>query len=108
MQPYPVTVIDAARRWHDLQSGRGVPPEILARATANPWLHDPGDFTAPEEPHDTPSRLSALGLLGDAGTVIDVGCGAGAAAFALVGPMTAVTGVDHQTDMLEEIGRAHV
>jgi len=94
-------VIDAARRWHDLQSGRGIPPEILARAPASPWVHDPRDFAAPDEPADTPSRVSALGLLGGSGTVLDVGCGGGAAAFALVGALTAVTGVDHQPDMLE-------
>lgn len=94
-------MIDAARRWHDLQSGRGIPPEILARAPASPWVHDPRDFAAPDEPADTPSRVSALGLLGGSGTVLDVGCGGGAAAFALVGALTAVTGVDHQPDMLE-------
>ncbi|RTL69250.1 MAG: class I SAM-dependent methyltransferase [Pseudonocardiaceae bacterium] len=94
-------MIDAARRWHDLQSGRGIPREILAQAPASPWVHDPRDFAAPDKPADTPSRVSALGLLGGSGTVLDVGCGGGAAAFALVGALTAVTGVDHQPDMLE-------
>jgi SAM-dependent methyltransferase len=90
----------AAHRWADLQKGRGLPPEILARAPADPWTHDPADFTPPAEPPDAPSRAAGLALLGDGGTVLDVGCGGGAAAFALVPPATHVTGVDRQHDML--------
>jgi SAM-dependent methyltransferase len=90
----------AARRWAELQEGRGVPPEILARAPALPWVHDPAAFAAPPEPADTPSRRAALALLGDGGSVLDVGCGGGAASLALVGAAAHVTGVDQQTDML--------
>lgn len=92
---------DAAQRWAELQSGRGVPPEILAAAPADPWTHDPRDFAATDRPADTPSRDAALELLDGGGTVLDVGCGGGDAAFALVGPMTRATGVDRQADMLE-------
>jgi SAM-dependent methyltransferase len=91
---------DAARRWARLQAGRGVPPEILARAPASPWTHDPATFAVPPVPDDTPSRRAALAFLGAGGSVLDVGCGAGAAAFALH-RATAVTGVDRQPDMLE-------
>ncbi|WP_344413901.1 class I SAM-dependent methyltransferase [Pseudonocardia ailaonensis] len=91
----------AAERWAGLQSGRGIPPEILAQAPRSPWGHDPADFTAPDVPADTPSRDAGLALLGVSGTVIDVGCGGGDAAFALVGPLTHATGVDEQEDMLE-------
>ena len=73
---------DAARRWAELQNGRGVPPEILAAAPADPWTHAPRDFTAPEVAADTSSRTAAARLLGAGGTVLDVGCGGGAAAFA--------------------------
>jgi SAM-dependent methyltransferase len=90
----------AARRWAELQEGRGVPPEILARAPALPWVHDPAAFAAPAEPADTPSRRVALALLGDGGSVLDVGCGGGAASLALAGAATHVTGVDQQADML--------
>jgi SAM-dependent methyltransferase len=90
----------AARRWAELQSGRGIPPEIVAAAPADPWTHEPRDFTAPDVPTDTPSRDAATKLLGDGETVLDVGCGGGAAAFALEA-ITAVTGVDQQSDMLE-------
>jgi SAM-dependent methyltransferase len=96
---------DAARRWAELQNGRGVPPEILAAAPADPWTHAPRDFTAPEVAADTPSRTAAARLLGAGGTVLDVGCGGGAAAFAL-DRITFVTGVDRQRDMLEYFASA--
>ncbi len=96
---------DAARRWAELQSGRGIPPEILAAAPADPWTHNPADFTAPDVPADTPSRDAGLALLAGAGpgggTVLDVGCGGGDATFALAGPLRAATGVDQQQDMLD-------
>ncbi|MCW2722063.1 class I SAM-dependent methyltransferase [Pseudonocardia sp.] len=91
----------AAQRWAELQSGRGIPPEILARAEHDPWHHDTTYFVAPREPVDTPSREAGLALLGEAGTVVDVGCGGGDAAFALLGPATHLTGVDRQQDMLD-------
>jgi SAM-dependent methyltransferase len=93
--------VTAAQRWAELQSARGIPPEILARAPADPWTHDPVDFAPPAEPADTPSRTAALALLDGAGTVLDVGCGGGDAAFALVGAVTGVVGVDRQQDMLD-------
>jgi SAM-dependent methyltransferase len=97
--------VDAARRWAELQDGRGIPPEILAAAPADPWTHDPRDFTAPTDAVDTPSRAAATDLLGDGGAVLDVGCGGGAAALAL-DRLAAVTGVDRQPDMLEHFTAA--
>jgi SAM-dependent methyltransferase len=91
----------AAQRWAELQEGRAVPPEILAQAPASPWVHDPQDFTAPDVPYDSPSRDAGLAFLGDAGSVLDVGCGGGDAAFALVGPLTEAIGADQQQDMLD-------
>lgn len=91
----------AARRWSELQSGRGIPPEILAQAPADPWQHDPKDFAAPAEPAATPSRDAALALLGDGGTLADVGCGGGDATFAVAGRVRHATGVDRQRDMLD-------
>ena len=95
----------AARRWAELQNGRGVPPEILSAAPADPWTHAPRDFTAPDVAVDTPSRTAAAEVLGAGGTVLDVGCGGGAAAFAL-DRLTALTGVDRQRDMLESFAAA--
>jgi SAM-dependent methyltransferase len=95
----------AARRWAELQSGRGIPPEILAAAPADPWAHDPRDFTAPDVAADTPSRRAAAELLGDGGTVLDVGCGGGAAVFGL-DRVTGAVGVDRQPDLLEAFAAA--
>ena len=69
---------EAARRWAELQSGRGIPPEILAAARADPWTHEPRDFTAPDSPSTRRPGDAATVLLGAGGTVLDVGCGGGA------------------------------
>jgi SAM-dependent methyltransferase len=97
---------DAAALWAERQEGRGIPAEILAKAETNPWQHAVGHFTPPEQPVDTPSRAAGLALLGDGGTVLDVGCGAGAAAFALAEKATQVTGADQQQDMLDAFAAA--
>ncbi|GAA1301119.1 class I SAM-dependent methyltransferase [Pseudonocardia xinjiangensis] len=98
--------MDAATVWAERQEGRGIPPEILAKAPNNPFHHDVDYFAAPSQPVDTPSRRAALELLADGGTVLDVGCGGGAAAFALVGRITHATGVDQQQDMLDSFAAA--
>jgi SAM-dependent methyltransferase len=103
---------EAAAVWAERQEGRGIPAGILAKAETNPWHHDVGQFAAPPQPDDTPSRQAALDLLGAGGTVLDVGCGGGAAAFALAERATHVTGADQQQDMLDafdaEAGRRGV
>ncbi len=91
----------AAARWAELQSGRGVPPEILARVDWNPWHHEPTWFTPPRVPADSPSRAAGLALLAEPGSVLDVGCGGGEAAFALAERATKLVGVDRQQDMLD-------
>ena len=91
----------AAEWWAELQEGRGIPPEILARAPASPWVHDPAAFAAPAVPADTSSHRAALALLGDGGSVLDVGCGGGAASLALAAVAARITALDQQTDMLD-------
>lgn len=89
-------------RWRELQEARAVPPEILAAATRSPWKHDPTHFGAPAQPQDTPSRGSALSLLGpDKGCVLDVGCGGGRASMAVAEAAGSLIGVDHDPGMLE-------
>ena len=96
----------AAARWTELQEGRGIPPEILVRASADPWQHEVTFFEAPPEPVDTPSRRAALALLPEGGAVLDVGCGGGVASFALAGRAGHLTGVDQQQDMLDAFATA--
>ncbi len=106
---------EAARRWRELQQGRGIPEEIRARVTWDPFHHDPAWFAPPEVPTDTPSRAAGLALLAEPGTVLDgtvldgtvldgtvldVGCGGGDAAFALAERASQLVGFDRQEDML--------
>jgi SAM-dependent methyltransferase len=58
-------------------------------------------FTPPVEPLDTPSRRAARALLPGGGSVLDVGCGGGAASFALADRAGHLTGADQQQDMLD-------
>lgn len=86
---------------------RAIPSAIRAAAPQDPSRHDPARFLPPATPEDTPSRRAALRLLGPQGaTVLDVGCGAGAAGLALVPYVSHLTGVDHADDMLRAFERA--
>ena len=92
---------DAARRWAEELAAWAVPAEILEGAPRRPHVFSPEMFAAP--PQGSPlSRASerAAEPLHAGGTVLDVGCGGGAAAFAVTPPATAVVGVDRQLDML--------
>ncbi|MGH9021332.1 MAG: methyltransferase domain-containing protein [Acidimicrobiales bacterium] len=93
-------VTGAAERWHDALAEWAIPDEILAQATQSPWEFPPGHFGAPEVPAASPSRERALDCLAAGGSVLDVGCGGGAAALALAPPAAHVTGVDSQASML--------
>ncbi|MGH3718943.1 MAG: methyltransferase domain-containing protein [Pseudonocardiaceae bacterium] len=102
----PLTSRAAASRWRGLLEARAIPAEIRAAAVQDPSRHDPARFVPSATPEDTPSRRAAMGLLGPAGgTVLDVGCGGGAAGLALVPQVTHLTGVDHAAGMLRVFER---
>ncbi len=91
----------AARRWAEELAAWTVPTQILEGAPRRPHVFSPEMFAAP--PQGSPLSLAsqrAAEPLGAGGTVLDVGCGGGAAAFAVTPPATAVVGVDRQPDML--------
>ncbi len=92
----------AAERWADELAAWAVPEEILDAAPRRPFVFFPEMFAAPRRSDAVPSRstLVAAEALAGGGTVLDVGCGGGAAAFALVPPATEVVGTDRQEDML--------
>ena len=93
--------MNAAERWRrDLESW-AIPEEILAQAPESPWIHPPVLFDVPEGIEENPSHQRAREALVDGGSVLDVGCGGGVAAFALTPPAALVVGVDHQAAMLE-------
>jgi len=96
----PSHVGSAARRWAEDLAAWAIPPEILAAAPESPWPL-PVDLFRPGEPDaGSVSRMRELEALDRGGSVLDVGCGAGAASFALVPPATRIVGVDEDDRML--------
>ena len=91
----------AAEQWAHELAAWAVPQEILEAAPQRPYVFSPEMFAAPASapPRSRSTELAADALAGG-GTVLDVGCGGGAAAFALVPPAVEVVGADQQEDML--------
>lgn len=92
----------AARRWAEELAAWALPQEILDAAPHQPFVFSAEMFAA-TAPHSAAlsrsSQLAAEALAGG-GSVLDVGCGGGAAAFAVAPPATTVVGTDRQADML--------
>lgn len=94
--------MSALEMWADALPRWGIPRHILDSAPESPWIHPVASFTPGDDLYaDTPSRRRAIEALSTGRSVLDVGCGGGRAAFALVPPASSVVGVDHQADMLE-------
>jgi SAM-dependent methyltransferase len=94
----PVT--SAADRWRQSLDAWALPDDILASAQESPWIHPPVLFQIPDVIKSSPSHDRAREAVPVGGTVLDVGCGGGIAAFALTPPAAHVIGVDHQAEML--------
>lgn len=93
----------AADSWAEALASWAIPPEILAEAPEDPWAFTVGHFVRRAEEamvRETPSVRRALQALPVGGTVLDVGCGAGAASLPLAPPASGLTGVDESADML--------
>lgn len=74
----------------------------MEQAPTSPWIHPVESFRPAGDLFvDTPSRLRAVEALPDGGSVLDIGCGGGRAAFGLTPPARRVVGVDHQQGMLD-------
>jgi SAM-dependent methyltransferase len=58
-------------------------------------------FDLPPSIENSPSHDSAREAMPDGGSVLDVGCGGGIGAFALVPKIKLAIGIDHQPEMLE-------
>ena len=93
----------AAARWARDLADWAVPSEILDAAPRRPYVFVPEMFTAPKPGtfELSVSNRRAAEALGDSGSVLDVGCGGGAAGFALAPPATEVIGTDRQSDMAD-------
>ena len=96
----------AAERWRDDLAAWAIPPEILAAAPESPWIHPVEMFTVSDVVPDSVSHQRARSAVPEGGTVLDVGCGGGRAAVALVPPATSVLGVDEQQPMLDRFAEA--
>ena len=92
----------ALDQWRTELAAWAIPDEILAEAPEPPWGFPVELFRAGAESTETPSRDAALHALPPGGAVLDVGCGGGAASFALVPPAGRVVGVDSTPEMLTE------
>ena len=91
-----------AARWATALEAWAIPESILAGAPESPWSFPASLFRV--NPATTPplttSHHLARSALQDGGSVLDVGCGGGAASLPLVPPATTVFGVDVAADML--------
>jgi SAM-dependent methyltransferase len=91
----------ASEKWKkDLQEW-SIPQEIIDQAPESPWIHPPALFQIPQQIDLTPSHQRAFDSLPINGSILDVGCGGGIAAFAMGSKAGKVIGVDHQPEMLE-------
>ena len=93
-------VTSAAECWRQSLDAWALPDYVLAAAEESPWIHPPVLFQVPDVIETSPSHDRARDAVPEGGTVLDVGCGGGVAAFALTPPATHVIGVDQQAEML--------
>ena len=97
----------AAEKWRDDLASWAIPEAIQAQAPQDPWIHPVAQFRAPDGPiPDSPAHAAAREALPEGGSVLDVGCGGGRAALALVPPAMLLIGVDHQQGMLDAFAEA--
>ncbi|MFI6393426.1 class I SAM-dependent methyltransferase [Nonomuraea sp. NPDC050540] len=95
--------------WRERLGSWAIPPEILEKATADPWGHHPARFAtradrALAEPDHGPTMTRLAEALPEGGTVLDVGAGAGAASLPLHEHLSAVIAVDTSPEMLAALG----
>jgi SAM-dependent methyltransferase len=95
----------AAERWREDLASWAIPQEILDRAPESPWHFPVQLFTSRADVsgrEPTPSDRRASEALAAGGSVLDVGCGAGAASLPLAPKASRLIGVDGSSEMLEE------
>lgn len=97
---------DPFAKWREDLKSWAIPQHILDAAPESPWIHPVENFTPRGDLRvDVPSRLRAVEALPEGGSVLDIGCGGGRAAFGLVPPAASVVGVDQQQAMLDVFAR---
>jgi precorrin-6B methylase 2 len=96
----------AARQWAEQLGAWKIPDRIMAQAPESPWGFPTHLFTADRIPEGELHRLARQALSPDHGTVLDIGCGGGAASIPLAGSATRLVGLDSSPAMLDEYRRA--
>lgn len=98
--------LSALEEWASKLDDWALPPAVLDQAEASPWVLPRQVFSrrADRQIADPtgPSHRDAMAALATPGTVLDVGSGAGAASLPVVGraPVTAITAVDNDEELL--------
>ena len=99
--------MSAASRWANTLAAWAIPDEILAAAPESPWGFNTSFFASSAvsalAAGHTPTHEAAADALPEAGSVLDVGCGAGAASLPLAPPARRIIGVDISSAMLDEL-----
>jgi len=91
----------SSQKWKSDLEAWSIPKEIIDKAPESPWIHPPSLFQIPKLIDLTLSHQKAFEALPANGSILDVGCGGGIAAFAMGKKAGLVIGVDHQVEMLE-------
>jgi SAM-dependent methyltransferase len=95
-------VTSAAEQWRAELAAWRIDDAILAAAPETPYGFPPALFRPDARDSAGPLQASARAALPDGGTVLDVGCGGGAASVPLVPPAAVLVGVDEAASMLTE------
>jgi SAM-dependent methyltransferase len=102
--------VSAVARWGEELARWGIPQEIIDAAPESPWGFPPELFRrraqAAVDGALSPSHQRSLEALPPGGSVLDVGCGGGAASLPLAaapGGPSVVIGVDSSQAMLDEL-----
>ncbi len=94
-------------RWAEDLAAWAIPEEILRSAPDSPWAFPIDRFSAAARQAlagpPTPTHLRAGEALGDGGTLLDVGSGAGAASLPVLRPGCRLIAVDEDRRMLEAL-----
>jgi SAM-dependent methyltransferase len=95
--------VTAAQQWADELAAWTIDPAILAAAPESPYTFPPELFRA-DGAVPSPLLDRAREVMDDRSSVLDVGCGAGAASLPLAPPARHIVAVDTQSTMLDALG----
>ena len=95
----------AGERWRSALARWAIPQSILDRAPESPFEIPPELFLPQHQTCAPSARRQALAGLGSGGSLLDIGCGCGAASLPLAPVATMITGLDVSAAMLDEFDK---